>query len=228
MPHRRFVLTAVSALLGGIALLSLPFAGPAGAADDVATFGLTVEIGWSAETAPLEFPDGAHLSGLIGATHNSRYVLFRDGHTASSGLELVAENGRPTVLEAELAEAARRGRVGSVIEGPNLASVPGTIETRFTATKTHTRLSFVTMLAPSPDWFTGIADFPLLADGAWIDGADLTLWVWDSGTDDGQTYAAPNMDTQPRQSIRLLSGPHFLSENGLVTVGTARLRRIGQ
>ena len=61
--------------------------------------------GWSRTTAPYEFPDRPHMSALIGATHNARYVLFRDGDTASSGLELVAENGRPRTLQAEFDEA---------------------------------------------------------------------------------------------------------------------------
>ncbi len=207
-------------------VLTLTSAGPAAAQVEVARFELAVEITWSAGTAPLDFPGSAHLSGLIGATHNARYVLFRDGHTASSGLELVAENGRAALLKAEFAEALRRGRLGEVIEGPALARVPGRIGTRFEATKDHPMLSFVTMLAPSPDWFTGAADIALLVDGNWIDQVEIVLWAWDSGTDSGATYSAPNHDTQPRQSVRLLSSRHFLSETGLVAVGKATVRRI--
>lgn len=195
------------------------------AQDDTATFDLTLDITWSAETTPFEFPAGAHLSPLFGATHHGRYTLFRDGHTASTGVEVMAEGGRGTVLAAEWVEAMRRGRVGTVFEGPALSIAPGRVATTFEAMPAHPLLSFVTMLAPSPDWFTGAADVPLRVGDRWVDEVEIVLWAWDSGTDSGDTYHAANADTQPRQSIRLLATPHFLTGDGLVPVGTARLRR---
>ena len=78
------------------------------------------------------------------------------------------------------------------------------------------------MVAPSPDWFTGAADVPLMSDGAWIDTAEIVLWAWDSGT----IYTAPNADTQPHQTVRLVASPHFLTAKGLVAVGVARLHRL--
>lgn len=200
--------------------------GGGAAGPETASFELTAEITWSARTAPLDFPDRAHMSGLVGATHNARYVLFRDGHAASSGLELVAENGRAAILRAEFTEAMRRGRLGGLVEGPSLAQVPGRLSTRFEADRDHPLLSFVTMLAPSPDWFTGAADIALMAGGEWIDEMETTLWVWDAGTDSGRTYGAPNQDTQPRQSVRLLASRHFLTPAGLTSVGTLKLRRL--
>ena len=220
MAHTRIILLA---LVSAGALL--PDAS-AFAQADTATYELTLEITWSAETAPFQFPANPHLSRLFGATHNGRYTLFRDGHTASSGLELMAENGRGSVLMAEFAEAARRGRVGTVFEGPNLAVSPGAVSATFAATSEHPLLSFVTMIAPSPDWFIGGADLPLLVDGSWIDTIELELWAWDSGTDSGLTYDAPNAETQPQQSVRLLATPHVLTADGLVSFGTAHIRRI--
>jgi len=209
----------------GIGLTALAVT-PTAAQTEAARFELRVEITWSSETAPYEFPEDAHLSPLIGATHNSRYVLFRDGYTASAGLELVAENGRASILKAEFAEAMRRGRIGTVVDGPKLDSAPGAMVVEFEAKPEHPALSFVTMIAPSPDWFTGAADVVLLSDGEWIDEIEIPLWAWDSGTDGGATYTARNDDLQPRQSVRLLSGPHFLTPDGLVAVGKAWIRRV--
>lgn len=97
-------------------------------ADDAAAhFEIVADITWSSDTAPFEFPGSAHLSGLVGATHNTKYVLFRDGQTASSGLELIAENGRAKTLRSEFAEVMRRGRLGTIVDGPELSSVPGQI-----------------------------------------------------------------------------------------------------
>ena len=198
----------------------------AAAADATARFELSLDITWSRETAPYDFPDVGHMSGLIGATHNNRYILFRDGDTASSGLELVAENGRVRTLRAEFAEAERRKRLGTRIDGPELPKVPGRIMTAFETTQAHPLLSFVTMIAPSPDWFTGAADIALIKDGEWIAELKLPLWAWDAGTDSGTTYASKDAETQPQQSIRLLSGPHFLNNTGLVPVGTVTIRRL--
>lgn len=217
----------VSLVFAVAALVCVGLAGGRAAADeDVATFEITVDISWSADTASFEFPVGGHMSGLTGATHNQNYVLFRDGHTASSGLELVAENGRVATLRAEFAEAKRRRRIGSMIDGPELKQVPGRIAVKFTTTKDHPLLSFVTMIAPSPDWFTGVADVNLLKDGNWIDGTELTLWAWDSGTDSGRTYQAKDVDTQPQQSVRLLATSHFLTDSGMVPMGSATIKRI--
>jgi len=191
-----------------------------------ATYELVLDVTWSAETAPLDFPADPHLSPVIAVTHTSRYALFRDGETASSGLELVAENGRSTTLLAELAEARRRGRVGGWVEGPALDLSPGRVALEIAATRDHPLLSLVTMLAPSPDWFTGIADVALIVDGDWIDAATAPLWIWDSGTDAGETYAAANSDRQPQESIRLLATPHVLGPDGLTPAGRAHLRRI--
>ena len=67
-------------------------------AKDTARYRLDIEITWQAKTHPFEFPADAHLSGFVAVSHTARYVLFGDGRTASSGLELVAENGRPAIL----------------------------------------------------------------------------------------------------------------------------------
>lgn len=219
-------LSRIGYKLIGASVLFCVAAGLVRADEPSATFELVVDIHWNSGTTPVEFPENAHMSGMIGVTHNARYVLFDDGRTASSGLELLAENGRATILLSEFAEAQRRERIGTQIKGDGLASVPGTIRTTFEATIDHPLLSFVTMLAPSPDWFTGAADMPLMVNDAWIDSAERVLWVWDSGTDSGTTYLSPNVDTQPRESIRLLSTPHFLTPTQLVAIGTARIQRI--
>ncbi len=224
MPDQRPRVIAWALAIAPTALALTTFT--AEAAEDVARFEVALEITWSQETAPLEFPVGAHLSRLIGATHNRRYVLFRDGHTASSGLELVAENGRPKTLQAELDEAERRGRLGTVISGQGLSSAPGRIVAEFRTTRDHPLLSIVTMLAPSPDWFTGVADIVLANDNGWIDQAEVPLWAWDAGTDGGATYDAANADMQPQQSVRLLATPHFLTPDGLVPVGVVTIRRM--
>ena len=220
----------ISRLAGMVAGLSLAAAMPPALADahdaETARFRLDVDITWTAETHPLAYPEGAHMSGLIGATHNSRYTVFADGRTASSGLELVAENGRASVLQAELAEGMRRNRVAAVFEGPGLRTLPGRISATFDADPNRRFVSFATMIAPSPDWFTGAAGVDLRTDDGWIERLEIPLWAWDAGTDSGETYTAADADTQPRESVRLLATPHFLTASGLAPVGVAQIERL--
>lgn len=193
---------------------------------DAVRYRLEIAVTWSAHTHPREFPQGAHFSDLVGAIHDARYTLFADGQAASSGLELLAENGRASILRAEFDEGARRGRIGSVFRGEGLYTLPGVITTTFDIDARHRLVSFVTMIAPSPDWFTGLASIDLMTDGEWIERLEFALWAWDAGTDSGRTYTAPDADTQPRESVRLLTSPHFFDDNGLKRVGTATLLRL--
>jgi hypothetical protein len=57
-----------------------------GASQERATYRLDIDVTWSEATHSFEFFANAHLSRFIGASHNSRYALFGDGRTASSGL----------------------------------------------------------------------------------------------------------------------------------------------
>ena len=69
-------------------------------------------------------------------------------------------------------------------------------------------VTVVSMLAPSPDWFVGVAGLSLLEDGDWVDERVATLFAYDAGTDSGTTYTSPNADTSPPEPIhRIATGP---------------------
>ena len=207
-------------LMAAAALLLSP-----AAAQERARYRLDIDATWSAETHPFELFANAHLTRFLGATHNSRYTLFGDGRTASSGLQSVAERGRVDILRAEMADAEERGRLGGTFAGEGFA-VPGSASVTFDVSEEHSLVSFATMIAPSPDWFTGAASVPLFVDGAWVDSVTVTLWPWDSGSDSGVTWTADNQETQPRESIRLSTVPYFLYADGLRPLGTATFVRI--
>ncbi len=193
---------------------------------ETARYRLIIEITWRAATHPFEFPAKAHLSPFVAASHTGRYVMFGDGRTASSGLELVAENGRPTILMQEIAEARRRRRVLDAVVGPDLTHVPGKVSLTVRVDRRRSRISFVSMVAPSPDWFTGVAGIEMRSNGRWIERLTLPLWAWDAGTDSGETFRATNRDTQPRESVRLLATLHFLGDFGLRAVGRVTFVRL--
>ena len=208
-----------------VLLLTLGFS-PLALAEEV-QYQLELDISWSRDTHPHDWPAaGGHMSGLIGATHHGRYVMFADGHTATSGVKSVAERGRSHILRAEMDEAIERKRVKDVFQADGIAKVPGRISVKFPVSETHSRVSFITMIAPSPDWFTGLAGINLRTDAGWRDKATYVLWAWDAGTDQGPSYASDNDANQPAESIRLVASPHFLDNAGLKQVGTATFTRI--
>jgi hypothetical protein len=95
----RFALTAAAA--------ALAFHAAPAAAEDGATYEVTVTGLWTAERFPLEYPKaglltGPHFSGVIGASHNGQYALFADGRAPTAGLERLSEEGRHSPLDQEI------------------------------------------------------------------------------------------------------------------------------
>lgn len=216
--------TAAAATAATVCLLALSV--DIAEAEETIRYRVEISLDWSAESFPLDYPADAHFSPAVGIAHDSRYVLFRDGDTASSGLGLIATNGRSSVLEAELAEARRRGPVADVVIGKALDTGTGAIGFDIELSERHPQLSVVTMLAPSPDWFVGDAGIALHDEAGWIDHLVLPLWVWDAGVDDGPGYNSPDSPVQPRQSVRLSAAPSFLQWDGLKPIGRLTMSRI--
>lgn len=182
-----------------------------------AKYSVTFQGSWSQETHPLEFPANAHFSGLIGATHNSHYTIFSEGGRATEGLERLAEAGRHNPLDAEIKGAMEAGTVGALIESGPVKPVPGQVEASFNIDDTHPMVSLVAMIAPSPDWFTGVS-VNLRENGQWLAEKTVTVYAWDAGTDIGSTYQAP--DANSREKVIINTAPHFQTAGKLMPVGT--------
>ena len=69
-------------------------------------------------------------------------------------------------------------------------------------TANFSKVSIITMLAPSPDWFIGIDSVDLCDNGKWRESMNVTMLPpWDAGTDDGTTFSASNAATNPPVDI---------------------------
>ena len=68
-------------------------------------------------------------------------------------------------------------------------------------------VSFITMIAPSPDWFVGVHDYNLCntTTGKWLDSRTRDLPPYDAGTDSGPRFGSPNQITNPKENIHLLT-----------------------
>ena len=206
-------------------VLAALVASSAASAMDSASYKVQVDATWTAQSHPFDYPSNAHFSGIVGAAHNAEYTIFQDGGTATKGLENLSEMGAHSPLDGEIKAAIDAGQAGSFFESGALFSFPGKLEASYSTDERHPYVSLVAMVAPSPDWFTGVAHVALRKDGKWRDTVSLTLWDWDAGTDHGTTHKAADANAMPRQSIRLAASPNFLGQGGLKPVGQVTFTR---
>ena len=88
------------------------------------------------------------------------------------------------------------------------------------------RVTLVTMIAPSPDWFVGISGESLLdEDGQWVSEKTFTLYPYDAGTDSGIDYTSPNADSDPAELIDSLRSQFPFSD---APIGTFTFTRINE
>jgi hypothetical protein len=194
---------------------------PGWAATPTASYDLVFEASWSAQRHPAMFPDGPHFSGLIGATHNAQVSFWAAGQVATVGIESMAELGATFDLSTEVNAAITQGMADALVEGDGIGLSPGTVVLSFSATQSHSQLTLVSMIAPSPDWFIGVAGFELMSGNDWINSTSIELFAYDAGTDGGADYVAADADMNPPDPIMMIDGAPF---NG-VSVGTFRLTR---
>ena len=75
-------------------------------------------------------------------------------------------------------------------------------------TQDYPLVSLVSMIAPSPDWFTGTMNENLCnsSTGMWRDSLeDTNLAPWDAGTEDGAMFSTNNSQTMPKGNITIIS-----------------------
>lgn len=91
--------------------------------------------------------------------------------------------------------------------------------------KIYHLVSAITMIAPSPDWFTGVHDYNLCneSNGKWFDKKVKDLFLYDSGTDDAPTFVHNNTPSNPVVPIFLITNKHegsLKSNNTMKRFGT--------
>ena len=199
---------------------------PMGGAD----YTIVVKSTWTVATHPFEYPapgvlTGPHFSGLIGTAHNAGYQIFSEGTSPTPGLEHLSEEGKHTPLDEEIRAAIAAGNAGMLVETDALRNFNDSLVATIHVDSLHPLVSMVMMVAPSPDWFTGISNVNLMENGQWVSSRRFDLIGWDSGGDDGTTYKAPEMDTSPKKPTSRAMTPHFVINGVDVPVGSLTLTR---
>jgi len=168
---------------------------------------------WSAKAHSSLYPSSAHWSPPVVASHNKNFHMWEKGKNASEGVEIVAETGSTSKLKQEL---NAEEYVYDHVQGPSFfnsakqkVNLPD-LDVTFMAA----HASSITMVAPSPDWFTGFDTVSLVdkETGNWFRKVTVLVFPFDAGTDSGTTFSAGNVATVPKEKIRRMS-PKFCTEN---------------
>ena len=190
-----------------------------------AEYTVVVKSKWTKENHPFEYPSanpisGPHFSGVIGAAHNASYSIFAEGSMPTPGLERLSEQGKHDPLDAEINAATAAGSAGPLFSTGPLRDFADSLVGTVQVDSAHPMVSLVMMVAPSPDWFTGVSSVNLMESGAWVASKTLDLEAYDSGGDDGTTYKAGDKDNNPKKPTSKAATPHFVINGAVVPVGS--------
>ncbi|NKB62519.1 MAG: elongation factor Ts [Gammaproteobacteria bacterium] len=199
----------------------------ASAEPTTATFEITFSSLWSDQTHPKEFPPNPHFSEFTGVIHNGLVSFWTPGMLATEGVKNVAERGREDKFLEETSRAIESGAASSgfEIDGFYQEETPS-VKVVVSASHQHTLLSVITMLAPSPDWFTGVHDLELRPSGEWITSKVLQTYTYDAGTDSGLSYESRNQPTEPPAPITRIEGEPLAYQGEVRPTLNIRIDRI--
>jgi hypothetical protein len=183
-----------------------PPAAPTGPAE----YTVIIKSTWTKANFPLEYPSDAHFSGMIGASHNAHYTIFAVGRRPTRGLERLSEEGKHSPLNDEINEAIKQGNALALFESGALKNWKDSMVATVRVDPAHPLVDVVNMVAPSPDWFTGVTNVNLIENGAWVARRRIVLPAYDSGGDDGTTYKAPDKDANPKKATTVNTNRHFV------------------
>jgi hypothetical protein len=202
----------------------LPSATPTPAA--TARYSVTFNATWSMTSHPQDFPRNPHFSPLVGGTHSERVSFWAPGGIASDAIEAMAERGASDPLAGQVEAAIAAGTAQRVLRGGAIDVSPGAVSLEFEIGRDLPLVTLVSMLAPSPDWFTGVHDLSLIEGGDWVREKVVTLHTYDAGTDSGASYSSPDLDSQPREPISRIDGAPLAMNGSVAPVGSFTFRRL--
>mmetsp|Transcript_24322 Transcript_24322/g.51759 ORF Transcript_24322/g.51759 Transcript_24322/m.51759 type:complete len:282 (-) Transcript_24322:297-1142(-) len=188
------------------------------------TYSCTLTNLWSAATHPFDYArisNSAHWSPPVLSAHNKRYNMWKPDMMASPGVEDVAESGSTTELLEEFDHAMAKDKAGEVVVGFgqfNIRNEPQTLGD-ITMTPSFPLLSSITMVAPSPDWFTGFYNVNPVDEETmvWYETFEIATYPWDAGTEQGNTYSIDNGPEVPQVAIsRLTKDSEQVSNTGIL------------
>ena len=201
--------------------LNPPESDPVAPVRSAATYSVTFQGTWTTSVTSGGVPSGAHFTTLIGGVHNAEVTFLREGGMASAGVESMAELGGTPTLESEI--NAAMPNAFAVIEQSIASGGTATATVDITLPTDHPRVTLLSMVAPSPDWFVGVSGLTLLDDqGDWLASRSVNLYPWDAGTEEGAEFSLSNSPTSPQGVITSLRGMGKFSNEPIATLTFTR------
>lgn len=148
-------------------------------------------------------PAGVHFTSFAGMVHNNNTFLWQENKLASLGVENVAEIGSAAAILLEIDSIIQKKEGLALIFFTPPRAVTSK-KANFYCNSNFSNISFVSMIAPSPDWFIGLSKFNLYKNQQWVADTTLKLFVYDAGTEDGDVFGYGSPATVPQQTIQLL------------------------
>ena len=125
----------------------------------------SIEITGKWKAPEFAVPVGVHFTSVFGMVHSHDTYLWKLNTKASTGVENIAETGNAYPILYEIDTAIATGKSIALIA--ITAPLPtGSSIANVYCTSNYSYISFETMLAPSPDWFTGINGFNLFENNS--------------------------------------------------------------
>jgi hypothetical protein len=198
--------------------------GGGGGLEPQATYRITFVTNFTETTHPTDYPDNASFGRVFLAAHSPGTSIFTLGGVASDGLKKYAEDGDLADLVAEHSGGEDNNTM-TIITGSSNVSTSTTITYDINVTPTTTRISFVSKITPSPDWFVGVSSIDLVNGNELIESASFRLYPLDAGSDSGTSYESP--DSPEPGPISQIQGTPFSSGSIESTqIGTLSVERI--
>ncbi|KAH1012368.1 hypothetical protein HUJ05_011539 [Dendroctonus ponderosae] len=157
-----------------------------------------------------------------GKSHDKSFILFRLGMKSSAGVKAFAETGRSDLMEGQ---SQGDGGVYDEFNAPPINIGVGRTEAEFFVDGNHSRVSLMSKIVPSPDWFIGIDSFDLCVNGNWLDSItienssyDMRFFKASSNSSRGNNYVesrTPTESTLAALIIRLLSASSISSRSSI-------------
>jgi Spondin_N len=192
-----------------------------------ARYAVTITGQW--KSPAFTVPGGAHYTTFIGMVHNSNGQLWKEGRKATYGMEVLAETGGGGPILSEIDSTIRVKSALSLL----LFVAPSTIGSsgvNFYCNTNYSRVSFASMLGPTPDWFVGVSDIELFSNNKWVGDTTINLYAYDAGTEDGDVFGYSNPPSVPVQDIHVLQPSQAtVLANGnptLIPIATARFIKV--
>lgn len=158
---------------------------------------------WNEQRHPAGFPRSPSYSAPIILSHSNGYRMWTGTETATLGVESIAEEGFATIITNEFNNAGFETlhmvigeRMFNTSDSQHLPPINVTFE--------HPFMSSMVKLTPSPDWFIGFSDFRTISydTETYFNRIVIQSYIWDSGTDGGQTYTALDRDEDPQLPVK--------------------------